>query len=487
MEFRSTTDKPQDINTACLVIPVTDGSLNETATTIDDTLNGRISSAIASGDISTKAGSTFLISPGTENAERVLLAGCGDNTRLSVADFITVNRAVAKRLTKLKVDSAVNCITSMTVEGRDSDWACQHAALAMDWGNYQYTATKEVKKPSMLNTVTFFSDADESVLVSASATAEGVRRARDLGNLPPNICTPRYLTEVATEIAALNENSSVEILDRDAMQELGMGALLGVAQGSANEPYLIVLKHLPNADEKPIGLVGKGITFDTGGISLKPGKGMHEMKYDMGGAAAMIGTFETCVRENVQRNVIAVIPAVENMPDGLSYRPGDVLTSMSGKTIEVLNTDAEGRLILCDALTYIQQFEPEWLIDAATLTGACVIALGKHATAVMTDDDELADALLDAGVHTHDRAWRLPLWDDYQKQIDTPYADVANVGGADGGAITAGCFLKRFTKGQRWAHLDIAGTAWDGGTKNGATGRPVTMLSEFIRRNANTD
>jgi leucyl aminopeptidase len=272
------------------------------------------------------------------------------------------------------------------------------------------------------------------------------------------------------------------VLDHVEMEKLGFGSLLAVGRGSANKPKLVVLEYKGGAaDDKPYAFVGKGITFDTGGISLKPGAGMEEMKYDMGGAAGVLGAFVAAVKMGLPVNLVCVVPAVENMPDGDAYRPSDVLTSLSGLTIEVLNTDAEGRLILCDALTYTAQtFQPKVLIDAATLTGACVIALGKHASGLMSKHDDLAAELLAAGEASLDRAWRLPLWDDYQVQLDSGFADVANIGGKNAGAITAGCFLSRFTEGQRWAHLDIAGTAWDEGRKGMATGRPVPLLAQWL-------
>jgi len=270
------------------------------------------------------------------------------------------------------------------------------------------------------------------------------------------------------------------VLDRAQMTELGMGSLLAVSRGSANPPKLIVLKWSNGGDAKPYVMVGKGITFDTGGINLKTQGGVEEMKYDMCGAANVMGTFVAAVGMALPVNLVVIVPAVENMPDADSYRPSDVLTSMSGKTIEVGNTDAEGRLILCDALTYAQRFEPAALLDVATLTGACVVALGKYACGIMSKDDDLADELLSAGEHVFDRGWRLPLWDEYQTQLESTFADVYNIGGRWAGAITAGCFLARFTEGQRWAHLDIAGVANDEGKRGMATGRPVGMLSQWL-------
>jgi len=321
---------------------------------------------------------------------------------------------------------------------------------------------------------------DRTAISHGQAIAAGVAFARELGNLPPNICNPAYLAQQAQEFADRFAQASCEVLDRAQMQELGMGSLLAVARGSANPPKLIVLKWSNGGHAKPYVMVGKGITFDTGGINLKTQGGIEEMKYDMCGAANVMGAFVSAVGMQLPINLVVIVPAVENMPDADSYRPSDVLTSMSGKTIEVGNTDAEGRLILCDALTYAQRFEPAALLDVATLTGACVVALGKFASGIMTKDDDLADELLSAGEHVFDRGWRLPLWDEYQTQLESSFADVYNIGGRWAGAITAGCFLARFTEGQRWAHLDIAGVANDDGKRGMATGRPVGLLSQWL-------
>ncbi|HET9047345.1 MAG TPA: leucyl aminopeptidase, partial [Chiayiivirga sp.] len=374
-------------------------------------------------------------------------------------------------------------LPEIDVTGRDAGWKIRQAALAAFHTSYTYTTTKKSAKTSPLAALSLSGDeacADE--LRIAEGIADGVTLARELGNLPPNICNPAYLAEQATRIAGISEKVSLEVLDREQMQALGMGSLLGVAQGSANPPKLIVLRYNGAGEGvKPQVLVGKGITFDTGGISIKPGPSMDEMKFDMCGAASVLGTFLSAVKLGLRLNLVAIAAAAENMPDGNSYRPGDVLTSMSGKTIEVLNTDAEGRLVLCDALTYAQGFEPESLIDVATLTGACVVALGKHAHGLMSRDDALAQELIQAGDISHDRAWRMPVWDDYQPMLDSTSADMANIGGKSAGAITAACFLARFTESQqRWAHLDIAGTAWDEGRKGMATGRPVGLLVEWL-------
>ncbi len=312
------------------------------------------------------------------------------------------------------------------------------------------------------------------------AIAGGVRLARDLGNMPGNICTPTYLAQQARKLQK-RLGLKVSVLDENRMNRLGMGSLLSVSRGSREPAKLIVLEyHGTGKSSAPVVLVGKGLTFDAGGISLKPAAAMDEMKYDMCGGASVLGTMQAIAEMGLEINVVGIVPASENLPDGAANKPGDIVTSMAGKTIEILNTDAEGRLILCDAITYSRRYKPAVVVDIATLTGACVVALGAHPSGLFTQDDELANELLAAGEHSGDRAWRLPLWDDYQDQLDSPFADMANVGGRHGGAITAACFLSRFTEDLRWAHLDIAGTAWTQGKNKSATGRPVSLLSRFI-------
>jgi leucyl aminopeptidase len=321
-------------------------------------------------------------------------------------------------------------------------------------------------------------------LTQGEAIANGANLMKDLANLPSNICTPSYLADQARELAK-EHNLGVEVLERADMEKLGMHTLLSVAKGSHEPPKFIVLKYAGgNASEKPIVLVGKGITFDTGGISLKPGLEMDEMKFDMSGAASVLGTMKAVATMKLPLNVIAAIPATENMPGGGATKPGDVITSMSGQTVEILNTDAEGRLILCDALTYVERFEPACVIDVATLTGACVIALGHVATGLLANTDSLARELLDAGQEAYDRAWQLPLWEDYQDLLQSNFADMGNIGGRAGGTITAACFLSRFTKKFDWAHLDIAGTAYRSGKEKGSTGRPVPLLAHFLMARA---
>ena len=479
---------PETVDTPCVVVGVYEnGVFSSAAARVDTAAKGAIKRQVESGDISGKAGSTtVLFAPEGVVARRVLVVGLGSQKSFDGARYQKVCVEAARALGKLPIDAAVSCLTEVDVPGRDAAWRVRTAALAADHAAYRYTATFKPREKSAqpeLGAIALAGGEDgQAGLTQATAIAEGVRFARELANLPPNICNPAYIASQAQSFADAHDKVECRVLDHVEMEKLGFGSLLAVGRGSANKPKLVVLEYKGGAEgDKPYAFVGKGITFDTGGISLKPGAGMEEMKYDMGGAAGVLGTFVAAVKMGLALNLVCVVPAVENMPDGDAYRPSDVLTSLSGLTIEVLNTDAEGRLILCDALTYTAQtFQPKTLIDAATLTGACVIALGKHASGLMSKHDDLAAELLAAGEASLDRAWRLPLWDDYQVQLDSGFADVANIGGKNAGAITAGCFLSRFTDGQRWAHLDIAGTAWDEGRKGMATGRPVPLLAQWL-------
>ena len=487
LQFSLGTAAPETVDTACVLVGVYEhGVLTSAAAQLDSAAGGLIKRQVESGDISGKAGSsTLLFAPTGVTARRVLVVGLGTQKSFDAARFQKVNIEAARALGRLPVADAVSYLTEVDVPGRDSNWRVRIAALASDHATYRYTATfkpRDKSKQPELAALTFAAADAQAGLDQAVAIAEGVRFARELANLPPNICNPAYIATQAQAFADTQDKVSCTVLDEVEMEKLGFGSLLAVGRGSVNKPRLIALEYKGGNDgDKPYAFVGKGVTFDSGGISLKPGAGMEEMKFDMGGAAGVLGAFVAAVKMGLMLNLVCVVPAVENMPDGDSYRPSDVLTSLSGLTIEVLNTDAEGRLILCDALTWTaQKFQPQALIDAATLTGACVIALGKHATGLMSKHDDLAAELLAAGEETLDRAWRLPLWDDYQTQLDSGFADVANIGGKSAGAITAACFLSRFTDGQRWAHLDIAGTAWDEGRKGLATGRPVALLAQWL-------
>ena len=483
LEFQINTQSPLQTETDCLVIGVyADKSLSATAKALDEASNGRLSALLERGDISGKTGRTsFLHDVAGVKAPRVLVVGLGETAKFAVPQYIKAVSDAVRALRVGPVKNALITLTELAVKGRDADWNLRQAVIAADHAAYEYTATRSKKAEVTLQQVSVQADAAQTkALSNGIAIATGVQLTRELGNLPPNICNPEYLAQQARKIAAEQAGVSCEVLERADMETLGMGSLLAVARGSHNAPKLIVLKWNGGGEAKPYALVGKGITFDTGGINLKTQGGIEEMKFDMLGAGTVFGTFLSAVLMKLPLNLVMVVAAVENMPDANAYRPSDVLTSMSGKTIEVGNTDAEGRLILCDALTYTQRFEPQATVDVATLTGACVIALGKYATGLMSKHDDLADELYQAGEHVFDRAWRLPLWDEYQTMIDSAFADIYNIGGKGAGAITAGCFLARFTEGQRWAHLDIAGTSWDEGRKGMANGRPVGLLTQWL-------
>ena len=479
---------PETVETPCLVVGVYEhGLLTSAAARVDQALGGTLKRLAESGDLTGKAGTTHvLFAPVGVAAQRVLVVGLGAQKGFDALRFQKAQLEAVRALGRLPVASAVSCLAEVDVPGRDAAWRVRTAALAADHAAYRYTATVKPRdeQRATLDALAFAGSEEAARgLDEARAIAAGVRLARELANLPPNICNPAYLAEQAQTFAAAHADAvGCRVLEEAELAELGFGALLAVARGSANRPRLIALEYRgAPPEQRPYALVGKGITFDTGGISIKPGPNMEEMKFDMGGAAGVLGAFAAAVELRLPINLVCVVPAVENMPDGNAYRPGDVLTSLSGLTIEVLNTDAEGRLILCDALTWTTRtYQPQTLIDAATLTGACVIALGKHASGLMSRDDALAAELLAAGEASLDRAWRLPLWEDYQSQLESVFADLANVGGRPAGAITAGCFLARFTEGQRWAHLDIAGTAWEEGRKGLATGRPVPLLAQWL-------
>jgi leucyl aminopeptidase len=486
INFSLNTTPVPELKTACLVIGVFAKSpLKGAAKLLDQASDGALQQLLKKGDIDTSFKCTTMLH-GLKGvaAERILIMGCGETEKFSVERYDQVCKIAGAFLRDHATTSAHVCLHEIETGSMDNNWRLRQAAVSIDWSNYRYTATKAPKdsdnKP--LTRITFSGNKKmQAALDEARGMAKGYLRSRELGNLPPNICNPAYLATQASGIADDYENVSVEILGADEMARLKMSALLAVGQGSVNGPRLIILKY-QGKDEtsQPIVLVGKGITFDSGGISLKPGPGMEQMKFDMGGAASVIGAFEACAEMQLPINLVCIVAAAENMPDGKAYRPGDVLTSMSGKTIEVLNTDAEGRLVLCDALTYSQRFNPVALIDVATLTGACVVALGHHASAIMSKHDDLVEELLKAGQGAVDRGWRLPLWDDYQIQIKSIFADMKNVGGMPAGSITAGCFLSRFTEDQRWAHIDCAGSTWKWGVDEGSTGRPVGLLSQFL-------
>ncbi|MEJ2789097.1 MULTISPECIES: leucyl aminopeptidase [unclassified Pseudoxanthomonas] len=483
LEFTLNHEAPSQAGVDCIVVGAyADKSLTAAAQAVDAASGGKLSALVQRGDIGGKTGKTTLLHdlPGV-TAPRVLVVGLGEAAKFGVPQYLKAAGDAARALKVGPVRSALFTLSDVDVKDRDAAWKIRQAVIAVDHACYRYTATLGKKKADDAGLAQLAIRGDDAqALAQGVAIAAGVQFTRELGNLPPNICTPAYLAEQSQTFAADN-GAECEVLEEAQMEALGMGSLLAVARGSVNRPRLIVLKwNGAAADAKPYVLVGKGITFDTGGVNLKTQGGIEEMKYDMLGAGSVLGTFVATVKMKLPVNLVVVVPAVENAIDGNAYRPSDVITSMSGKTIEVGNTDAEGRLILCDALTYAERFKPEALVDVATLTGACIVALGRYASGLMSKHDDLSNELLGAGETVFDRAWRLPLWDEYQTQLESSFADVYNIGGRWAGAITAGCFLARFTEGQRWAHLDIAGVANDEGKRGMATGRPVGLLSQWL-------
>ena len=495
MEFSIKNDSPVKLQSDCVIIGVyEDKKLSEAAQVIDVASAGYLSTILKRGDFEGKECATLMLHsvPGI-TSERVLLVGLGKEAEFSEKQLSKVARASMKALALGAADKASTFLAELPVKLLSTKQKVAPLVEASLDATYKFAAIKKKKEESKkglstLNINVPAADVKEAKagLADGLALGSGVSFAKDLGNLPPNVCTPSYLAEQAQALGKKHD-FKVKVLERNELEKLGMGSFLAVSQGSEEPPKFIIMQHLKGKkDQKPVVLVGKGITFDTGGISLKPGAEMDEMKYDMCGAASVLGTFKTIAEMDLPLNVIGVIPTCENMPDGRATRPGDVLTSMSGLTIEVLNTDAEGRLILCDALTYAERFEPSAVIDIATLTGACVIALGHHASGLFSNNDELAKELLQAGETSLDRAWHMPMWDDYQPLLDSNFADMANIGGRAGGSITAACFLSRFAKKYDWAHLDIAGTAWKSGKEKGGTGRPVPLLTAFLVNRANS-
>lgn len=491
MELVVKTVAAASVKTATLVVPVGEGrKLGTVAKAVDQATDGAISAILKRGDLAGKPGQTLLLQslPGLK-AERVLLVGSGKDEALGDRAWRKLIASVAGVLRNLAGGDAVLALDDIAVANRNGHYGKYRllAETLLD-GSYVFDRFKSQKaEPRALKKVTLLADkagqADvERAVKHATAITTGMSLTRDLGNLPPNVCHPSFLAEQAKELGKAHKGLKVEVLDEKKIKDLGMGAFYAVGQGSDQPPRLIVMQYQgAKKTDKPFVLVGKGITFDTGGISLKPGAGMDEMKYDMGGAASVFGTLRAVLELQLPINLVCLLACAENMPSGGATRPGDIVTTMSGQTVEILNTDAEGRLVLCDTLTYAERFKPQAVIDIATLTGACIVALGSHTSGLMGNSDDLVGQLLDAGKRADDRAWQLPLFDEYQEQLDSPFADIANIGGPKAGTITAGCFLSRFTKNYSWAHLDIAGTAWvSGGKDKGATGRPVPLLTQYL-------
>ncbi|MCP4040825.1 MAG: leucyl aminopeptidase [Gammaproteobacteria bacterium] len=491
MEFNIKSGSAEKQRTGCIVVGVFEKRhLSPSAVQLDKAAKGYLTDVLMHGDLDGTIGQTLLLHniPGI-SADRILLVGCGAEEDLTDTRYLKAVVQSFKTLNRTGAKEAVSFLTELNLKGRNLKWKVRMAVVHSHRTGYRFDTFKSDKNPSdkTLQRLTLCVPrrkqlvTGKQALKEGNAIAEGVELARELGNLPGNVCTPSYLAERARDLGHGQRKLAVKVLEEKEMEKLGMGSLLAVARGSKEPAKLITLEYnggLKGA--KPVVLVGKGITFDSGGISLKPSATMDEMKFDMCGAASVLGTLLAVLKLQLPINLVAIIPSSENLPGGRATKPGDIVTSMSGQTIEILNTDAEGRLVLCDALTYAERYNPDTVIDIATLTGACVIALGKHATGLLSNHSSLSADLLKAGTAAVDRAWEMPLWEEYQEQLKSNFADIANVGGRQAGTITAACFLSRFTKQFHWAHLDIAGTAWRSGKAKGATGRPVPLLVQYL-------
>ncbi|WP_076541144.1 leucyl aminopeptidase [Shewanella sp. UCD-KL21] len=499
MEFSVKSGSPEKQRSACIVVGVYEPRrLSGIAEQLDKISEGYISNLLRRGDLEGKPGQMLLLHhvPNVLS-ERVLLVGCGKERELDERQYKQIITKTINTLNETGSMEAVCFLTELHVKGRDTYWKVRQAVETTYNSLYSFDALKtrkgETRRPlrKMVFNVPTRRELTlgERAIDHGMAVSSGMHLCRDVANMPPNICNPAYLASQARQIAEVHDCLTVSTVGEEQMAKLGMHSYLAVGRASANESIMTVMEYKGAVDEtqKPIVLVGKGLTFDSGGISLKPGEAMDEMKYDMGGAAGVIGAMKALCEMKLPINVIGILAGCENMVAGNAYRPGDILTTMSGQTVEVLNTDAEGRLVLCDVLTYVERFDPELVIDTATLTGACVIALGKHASGLFSSHNPLAHEILNAGEQSGDRAWRMPIWDEYQEMLESPFADMTNLGGRPAGSITAACFLARFAKKYNWAHLDVAGTAWNSGANKGSTGRPVPILSQFLLNRAGVE
>ncbi|OCA52583.1 leucyl aminopeptidase [Photorhabdus namnaonensis] len=497
MEFSVKSGSPEKQRSACIIVGVFEPRrLSSIAEQLDKISDGYISALLRRGELEGKVGQSLLLHhvPNVLS-ERILLIGCGKERELDERQYKQIIQKTINTLNETGSMEAVCFLTELHVKGRNNYWKVRQAVETAKESLYVFNQLKsnknELRRPlrKMVFNVPTRREltSGERAIQHGLAIAAGIKAAKDLGNMPPNICNAAYLASQARQLAdSANSHITTKVIGEEQMKELGMNAYLAVGQGSQNESLMSVMEYKGNSDKnaKPIILVGKGLTFDSGGISIKSAGGMDEMKYDMCGAATVYGVMRVVSELQLPLNVIGVMAGCENMPGGRAYRPGDILTTLSGQTVEVLNTDAEGRLVLCDALTYVERFDPELVIDIATLTGACITALGNHYSGLLSNHNPLAHELLNASEQSGDRAWRLPMTDEFLEQIDSNFADLANTGGSAGGAITAACFLSRFATKYHWAHLDIAGTAWRSGKAKGATGRPVALLSQFLLNRA---
>ena len=494
MNFLINTKKSSEIKTDCLILPVfEDAILRGASKTINALNNNLIKDFQSNGDISGKLGQTRILPINKKSYKRIVLVGCGKFDEYSENNYKKAITSALKKLSSSSHKNATNLLASDHLIGKkDESYYRASRIMVESWFaiTYQYTATNSKKEKKYALTKLYFgtngakkSSSMSKGLKHGQSIGSAIQKVKYLGDLPANICTPSFLVKETRKIANKNKSISLKVLNESDMKKLKMGSLLSVTAGASEPAKLIVAEYKgASLKSKPIVIVGKGITFDTGGVSLKPSNAMDEMKYDMCGAATTIGLLQMVSELKLSINAVFIVPACENVVSSRATKPGDIVTAMSGTTIEVLNTDAEGRLILADALTYAQKFKPELIIDMATLTGACVVALGKHMSGLMTNSESLANELTYSGEVSNDPTWRLPLNEDYAKQIKSNFADVANIStnGVGAGTITAGCFLQKFVGDYDWAHIDIAGVAWLEGSNKGATGRPVAMVSEFL-------
>lgn len=497
MDFLSKKVQFDKLKTEALIVPVYDDmSFESCGTELDKANNGLLTELLKNGDTKCSAGETLIL-PGLwgNQIKRLVVMGLGKKDKVSEASFIKSVKAVVKAVQSTNAKEASLCLDDLKIEGRDPSWIAQQLAQLAEHGSYTFNQfkSKEKQKTVTLKKLTVFTQdpstqrAATKALAIGKAIGRGMNFTRDLGNTPPNVCNPTYLAQTAKSMARGKPVLTTTIIEEKQMKEMGMGAFLSVSAGSDTPGKLIIMNYKGGKKTaKPHVLVGKGITFDTGGISLKPAPNMDGMKWDMCGAASVFGTMQAVMEMELPINLIGVVAAAENMPSGKASRPGDIVSTMSGQTVEILNTDAEGRLVLCDALTYVEKFKPASVIDIATLTGAVIVALGPFASGMMANNEEVADQLKSAAEASQDKIWQLPLWDEYQALLDSPFADMGNIGnsGPKAGSITAGCFLSRFTKSYPWAHLDVAGSAFNDGAGKGATGRPVPLLTEYLMQQA---
>ena len=480
-------NNPATDSSDCVVAPIfsknKEAQLSETAKLLDDASSGAITAILKTGDFKGSPSETLMLYKlDGVKASRVLLLGCGEKEKLDIKALNKISQATSKT-TK---DSSIKTMSLYFADLlEDSSQSIIQTIVAFADNRYQLQTYKSKKKDEAaleevrISSIAAFDKKAETALKNGISITQGMALSRDLANHPGNVCTPTFIADTATDLANDFDNIDIDILEESDMEKLGMGSFLSVSKGSDEPGKMIILEYKGAKDKSqaPVALVGKGVTFDTGGISLKPGASMDEMKFDMSGAASMLGTLKACAEMALDINVVVVLAAAENMPSGRATKPGDIVTSMQGTTIEVLNTDAEGRLVLCDALTYVGKYKPAVVIDAATLTGACIIALGHHISALLSNNNQLSDDLINAGKGINDEVWRMPMGEDYKKQLKSSFADLGNIGGRAAGTITAACFLGEFTKDYDWAHLDIAGTAW---TDKDSTGRPVPLLSQYL-------